>query len=130
MSAAKHTPGPWRAEPCRCEPGCKRWIISVPQNTDGRFDEADAKLITAAPEQQANIDALLAENTRMETLVVQLVDHAVEVRCDCGAMVWLPDDGRLPSHKDKYETPCTAAGQLWRDVVEQAASDNRANRRL
>lgn len=49
MSESKHTPGPWSYTKCRCgHPYCTQFEIST-QRSAG-FEEADARLIAAAPD--------------------------------------------------------------------------------
>lgn len=57
--SATHTPGPWSIEKCKCgHPACKQYTIST-QGSVG-FDEADARLISAAPDLLEALQALSA----------------------------------------------------------------------
>lgn len=57
----KHTPGPWEAVPCHCEPDCGSMLINGPHNIDGRFDAADATLIAAAPDLADALKAIVSD---------------------------------------------------------------------
>ena len=52
MSEQTHTPGPWTATPCPCaHQGCSSWMVEPVAVQQGIIsDEADARLIAAAPE--------------------------------------------------------------------------------
>ena len=56
---AKHTPGPWRVERCTCGDSiCDSWDVVSPYCVGGKFAEADARLIAAAPELLKALEAL------------------------------------------------------------------------
>ena len=55
----KHTPGPWRFYKCPCGmDGCRQYKVSV-QGSVG-FDEADARLIAAAPDLLNALEMIMA----------------------------------------------------------------------
>lgn len=52
---AAYTPGPWTIAPCELEtsigqPFCGQFYVVGPHCSDGRFKEADARLISTAPD--------------------------------------------------------------------------------
>lgn len=56
---AKHTPGPWMYTKCRCgDPVCRAYHISH-SRSNGGFDEADARLIAAAPNLLSALEAMV-----------------------------------------------------------------------
>lgn len=55
---SKHTPGPWHYYKCQCKnPVCNQHTISVQRSVG--FEEADARLIAAAPEMLEALRAML-----------------------------------------------------------------------
>ena len=58
---AKHTPGPWRIRKCSCGQCNDYWITPPGRFVQGSgFDEADVRLIAAAPETAAELVKLRA----------------------------------------------------------------------
>lgn len=63
----KHTPGPWRKVKCQCGfEGCNQYFVEPIRGTDGRFSEADADLVVAAPELLDLAKEALAQLEKMD----------------------------------------------------------------
>jgi hypothetical protein len=57
----QHTPGPWGYSKCRCgHPVCHSYHINH-SRSNGAFDEADARLIAAAPDLLAALEGLFEQ---------------------------------------------------------------------
>lgn len=78
---SKHTPGPWKYEKCPCgDPICTRFCIAH-SGAEGMFDEADARLIAAAPnmlEALEAIEAALRKDARDKSIAKDTVEYHLD----------------------------------------------------